>query len=154
MHMRKLIASATASAVLLGGSAALIVPAAAQEAEPATAEATEAGSSKDNPRVRAVVRYAVRTSAATIGIPAPELAEALRSGQTVAQVAEAHGVEVSTVVDAVIAPGIDRINTAVTNGRITPEKGARLAELLTQGTNLAANGDYATVINFIREHRR
>jgi hypothetical protein len=58
-------------------------------------------------------------AAKAIGISADDLLSAIRSGQTIAQVAKAHNIAASKVVDAMTAAIKDRIQTAVTNGRMT-----------------------------------
>jgi hypothetical protein len=52
---------------------------------------------------------AVATAADTIGVPVQALRAALREGQSVAEVAEANGVEPQAVVDALAARATDRI---------------------------------------------
>jgi urease gamma subunit len=58
---------------------------------------------------------AIRTAAEAIGIDADELRAALRDGQTIAQVAEANGVDPQDVIDALVAKATERI-TKVVNG--------------------------------------
>ncbi len=58
---------------------------------------------------------ALRASAEAIGIDAAELWDALRDGQTIAQVAEANGVDPQDVIDALVARSTERI-TKVVNG--------------------------------------
>jgi prolyl-tRNA editing enzyme YbaK/EbsC (Cys-tRNA(Pro) deacylase) len=58
---------------------------------------------------------AIRTAAEAIGIDVGELRAALRDGQTIAQVAEANGVEPQDVIDALVARSTERI-TNVVNG--------------------------------------
>jgi uncharacterized protein YidB (DUF937 family) len=58
---------------------------------------------------------AIRTAAEAIGIEADELRDALRDGQTIAQVAEANGVDPQDVIDALVARSTERI-TKVVNG--------------------------------------
>jgi prolyl-tRNA editing enzyme YbaK/EbsC (Cys-tRNA(Pro) deacylase) len=58
---------------------------------------------------------AIRTAAEAIGIDAGELRAALRDGQTIAQVAEANGVDPQDVIDALVARSTERI-TKVVNG--------------------------------------
>lgn len=58
-------------------------------------------------------------AAKTIGIDQIALAAELNTGKTIAAVAAAHGVAVSKIVDAFIAPHIVRWNQAVTAGTIT-----------------------------------
>ena len=58
---------------------------------------------------------AIRTAAEAIGIDAGELRAALPDGQTIAQVAEANGVDPQDVIDALVARSTERI-TKVVNG--------------------------------------
>jgi cell division FtsZ-interacting protein ZapD len=58
---------------------------------------------------------AIRTAAEAIGIDADELRTALRDGQTIAQVAEANGVDPQDVIEALAAQATERI-TKVVNG--------------------------------------
>jgi prolyl-tRNA editing enzyme YbaK/EbsC (Cys-tRNA(Pro) deacylase) len=58
---------------------------------------------------------AIRATAEAIGIDAAELRGALRDGQTIAQVAEANGVDPQDVIDALVARSTERI-TKVVNG--------------------------------------
>jgi uncharacterized protein YidB (DUF937 family) len=58
---------------------------------------------------------AIRTAAEAIGIDADELRAALRDGQTIAQVAEANGVDPQDVIDALVSRATERI-TKLVNG--------------------------------------
>jgi uncharacterized protein YidB (DUF937 family) len=58
---------------------------------------------------------AIRTAAEAIGIDADELRAALRDRQTIAQVAEANGVDPQVVIDALVVRSTERI-TKVVNG--------------------------------------
>jgi hypothetical protein len=60
--------------------------------------------------------------AETLDMTVEELREALIDGQTVAELAEAQGVALEDLVDALIAPMIERIQQAVDDGRITQEQ--------------------------------
>lgn len=58
------------------------------------------------------VRHAGLAAAAeAIGISAEDLREAVKGGQSIAEVAEANGVEVQTVIDAMVAEVTDRIES-------------------------------------------
>lgn len=65
-------------------------------------------------------------AAEAIGIEPDALHEALREGRTVAEVAEANGVEVQDVVDAVVAEARERLSAAVADGRLTQEEADEL----------------------------
>jgi hypothetical protein len=77
-----------------------------------------------------VTRHAVRISAETIGITPPALVSALRSGQSIAQVAQAHGVAASTVVDALVRAGDAKVTEAVNAERLTQALATRIESAL------------------------
>ena len=79
---------------------------------------------------KAVARNAVRISAETIGITPRALAGALRSGQSIGQVAQAHGVATSTVVGALVRAGDARVTRAVTAGKLTSAQRTRIESAL------------------------
>jgi uncharacterized protein YidB (DUF937 family) len=60
--------------------------------------------------------------AEALGMTTEELQDALQDGQSVAEVAEAQGVDLDTVVDAVLAEIEERLDTLVENGRLTQEQ--------------------------------
>lgn len=82
------------------------------------------------PRGKAWV--ALKSAAEVIGVEPRELADALRDGSTIAEVAAEHGVEVQTVIDAMVAEATERLNEAVADGRITEEQASRRLEGLTE----------------------
>ncbi len=62
-------------------------------------------------------------AAEALGVTTEELRTALAvDGATLADVAAAEGVEVSTLVDALVASGTERLEQAVTDGRLTREE--------------------------------
>ncbi len=64
----------------------------------------------------------LETLSETLGLTVEEVQEALADGQTVAELAEAQGVALADIVDALIAPMVERIQQAVDDGRITQEQ--------------------------------
>lgn len=64
----------------------------------------------------------VDAAATALGITAEELRTALRSGSTIAQVAESEGVELQTVIDAMVAEVSEKLDEAVADGRLTREQ--------------------------------
>lgn len=64
--------------------------------------------------------------AEALGLDPGELGEALRSGQTLAEVAEANGVERQVVVDALVAGMSERIDRGVASGRISADRATEL----------------------------
>jgi hypothetical protein len=136
MFTRKLIASTVAVATLAGGGLAVaalnpLAPAGAQEqVAPQAAPATEPGhrGARWHHHRRAVLKLV----ADTIGIAPKDLVAALKDGQSIAQVAEAHGVATQTVVDAVIGRATERIDKAVAAGKLDADRAAKIKERLPQ----------------------
>ncbi|MFP5334153.1 MAG: hypothetical protein ACLGIV_02470 [Actinomycetes bacterium] len=75
---------------------------------------------------------ALDTAAETLGVTTDELRDALRDGQTLAEVAEAQGVEVDALVDALVAAAQERLDEAVSDGRITQERADEIAGTLEE----------------------
>lgn len=75
--------------------------------------------------------FGLKTAAEAIGVEPRDLAAALRDGSTIAEVAAEHGVDVQTVIDAMVAEATERLNEAVADGRITEEQASRRLEGLT-----------------------
>jgi urease gamma subunit len=81
----------------------------------------------------------LEAAAEAISIEVDALRDALRDGQTIAEVAQANGVEVQTVIDALVADVSARLDEAVAEGRLTQdeadEKKAELDERITALVN-------------------
>lgn len=73
----------------------------------------------------------LEAAAAAIGITEDELRTALRDGGTLAEVAEANGVEPQTVIDALVAELQNRLDQKVADGDLTQEEAD---EKLASGT--------------------
>jgi hypothetical protein len=88
------------------------------------------------------VRGAGLDAAATaLGITQDELHTALESGKTIAQVAGEKGVDVQTLIDALVADASSHLDQAAADGKITTdEAAARKAELPTRIADLVNNG--------------
>jgi len=63
-----------------------------------------------------------RTLAQELGMTPAEIGKALRSGQTLEEIAQAHGKTVQDVVDAIIAAEKARLDQAVADGKLTQEE--------------------------------
>lgn len=80
-------------------------------------------------------------AAAAIGIDVADLRVAIDSGDTIADVAEANGVEVEVVIDAMVDAKAERISEKVAEGRITQQEAdEKLAELEARITD-RVNGE-------------
>lgn len=74
--------------------------------------------------------------AAAIGIETAELEAAIDGGQTIAEVAEANGVDADTVIDALVEAKVERLDGKVEEGRLTQEEAdAKLASATEKITN-------------------
>lgn len=71
-------------------------------------------------------------AAEALGMTAEELRTALRDGQSIADVAEAQGVDLDDVIAAIVAEASERLDTAVENGRLTEEEAAEREAELTE----------------------
>lgn len=82
-------------------------------------------------------------AAGAIGVSTSELALALRNGRTIAEIADAHGVPVSEVIDAIVAAERDRLDRLVAHGRLTREQADELSAHLDERVTDLVNGDLA-----------
>ena len=144
MNIKKTIAATVAAATLGAGTFVLAGAANASPSTPAASQASAAALTapvKGKHSLRRRLRRAVIVvSAKAIGITPQELASQLKAGSSIAQVATAHQVDPGTVVTALVTAGNQRIDKAVANGRLTPDRAAvlkaRLPDLAQRAVNL------------------
>jgi len=67
-----------------------------------------------------------------IGIDADEVLDSLRNGATIAELAEANGVDPQTVIDALVAEAESHLDLAVENGRLTADEAADRLDQVTE----------------------
>lgn len=77
-----------------------------------------------------------------LGMEPDELREAVRSGSTIAEIAEANGVAVDDVVAAMVAEATGRLDDAVANGRIDADEAAEKTEMIEDRVTAQVNGDH------------
>ena len=148
--MNKRIRTGLVSTALVAGSfiGAGVVSAQVDDSVPAdttTEQPAEAPADApvDGDRGARAERHAERAQATAdlLGIEVDELRAAFEEGQTLAQIAEANGVDVQTVIDAKVDAKTERINTAVEEGRLTEAEAAdKLAELEERVTTRVNEG--------------
>jgi hypothetical protein len=80
-------------------------------------------------------------AAEAIGVEVDDLRRALRGGQTIAEVAAEHDVEVSAVVDAMVAAMKADLDEAVENGRLTQEQADEVLAGAEERLTALANGE-------------
>ncbi len=110
---RKLLGAAAFSLALAGGGAAgaiLGTPDLSLAQDAGTTEDATPADAAPGPHGRGA---SLEAAADAIGITTDELRTALEGGQSIAQVAEAHGVDVQTVVDAMVAAATERLQAAI-----------------------------------------
>jgi hypothetical protein len=123
---RKLLGAAAFSLALAGGgvAGALLGTPNPSSAQDGTEDTTQTPGDDLGPGRFEHRGEGLTAAAEAIGITTDELRTALQGGQSIAQVAEANGVEVQTVIDALVANGTDRLEEAIA------ELPARMAELV------------------------
>jgi hypothetical protein len=135
---RKMFATVAAGLALSGVAGVGLSTALSSPADATTTSAVSTPATAGQHPLRAwlrahrkvVVRHAVRISAETIGITPQALVSALRSGESIAQVAQAHGVAASTVVDALVRAGDAKVTQAVNADKLTQAQGTRVQSAL------------------------
>jgi hypothetical protein len=124
--MKKFLATITAAGLLTLGAAGTAF---AAPTDPGAGSADKPAATQEQGQHRGLRRAAIKTAAeaaaATIGVQVSDLKAALQSGQTVAALAESKGVSAQSVVDAVVKAIDDRIDQAVTDGKVTADRAAK-----------------------------
>jgi polyhydroxyalkanoate synthesis regulator phasin len=80
---------------------------------------------------------ALDTAAEALGVEPDAVRDALREGQTLADLAGEQGVEVSILVDQLVAAAQERLDTAVEEGRITAERAEEVSATLEERVTTA-----------------
>ena len=83
----------------------------------------------------------LEAAAEVIGVSADELRAALQDGSSLAELAEANGVDVQDVIDALVAEATDRLDQAVADGHLTEEQAAERTAQLTERITAMVNGE-------------
>jgi len=78
----------------------------------------------------ALRRGVVKTSAKTIGVTPRDLVTGLKSGKSIAQIAQAKGVDPQTVITAIVTAGSTKVDAAVTAGKINAARAAKIKQRL------------------------
>ena len=76
-----------------------------------------------------------------LGLEGNEIREALRNGSSIAELAEAQGIESAEVVDAIVARAEERLDTAVENGRIDVTQAAEMLTRTAERAEDLVNGE-------------
>ncbi|MEM9035558.1 MAG: hypothetical protein AAGD18_13275 [Actinomycetota bacterium] len=151
MNIRKpLIAGVALTGLVIGGAGV----AAAERGSDSEADAEDTASAldvqlenedgtddgRDGDRGRRGRGARFSTAAEAIGITVEDLRAELQTGATVADVAEANGVDVQDVIDAMVAGVEERLEMKVQDGRLTEEEAAERLEDKTERITDRVNG--------------
>jgi hypothetical protein len=137
MKLRTVITTATTAALLSTAGVAIAGAASSSSgsspsvttstaaAQPATAAkpANAHRRVRRHHRIRAFVRKVVLE---TIGIDRPTLRSELRSGKSIGEIATAHNVEPSAVIDALVTGATTKLDAAAGAGKITTERAQKI----------------------------
>jgi len=84
---------------------------------------------------------ALATAAKALGVSEADLAAARHDGKSLADVANEKGVDVDTVIDALVAGAREHLATAVSSGRLTQSQADRLAQDMEARITAHVNGE-------------
>ncbi len=133
--MKKLIAAVTTAGLLIVGTAGV-----AAAADSPTTKAP-AGAAQGHPALRRHrVKAALKLAATTIGIEPKALAQELKDGKSVADVAKSHNVDPQKVIDAIVAAANKKVDEAVSAGKIDADTAATIKERLPDRVAKLVNG--------------
>jgi hypothetical protein len=164
MKLRTVITTATTAALLsTAGIAIAGATGSSSGSSPSVTASTVAPKSENTSRPahshrRARLRHRIRVFVRkvvleTIGIDRPTLRSELRSGKTIGEIATAHGVEPSAVIDALVSGATTKLDAAASAGKITTERAQKIeAKLPARFTKLVNSWHPRRVRNAAEAH--
>ena len=84
----------------------------------------------------------LETAAGVIGVEVEALADALRDGQTIAEVAEANGSSVAAVIEALVAEANAKLDQAVADEKLTTERAEEIRAETPDRIEAMVNGEF------------
>ena len=128
MKLTQIVASATVAAVLGTGGVAIAGAATSGSSTPAPAASTAPASSNANHKgiLKQNAKDALAIAAKTIGVSDADLVKDLAQGKSIAQVAQAHNVQPSTVISALVTAADAKVTAALNAHKITPARAQKL----------------------------
>ena len=148
MPSRRLLAPVAVAAAIAGGgvTGALLGVPAISGAQESTTPDTTPDTTDEVPAPEGVVRHGgpgLDAAAAALGMELDALIEALRSGQTIAEIATAQGVDVNTVIDAMVADVLER-NPDADEAQVRE----RITQFVNEGGKLGGPGHHGPRLGF------
>jgi uncharacterized protein (DUF433 family) len=129
--MKKLIAAVTTAGLLIVGTAGVAQAADSPKPEKSAHPALR----------RARIAAAAKVAASTIGIDTKTLVDAVKGGQSVADVAKSHNVDPQKVVDAIVAAADKKIDSLVDSGKLTADRAATMKGRVPDRVTKLVNGE-------------
>ena len=80
--------------------------------------------------------------AETLGLDGAEIREALQNGDSIADIAEAQGIDLDSIVESLIDQAEERLDAAVEAGRLDEAQAAEMLEQAEEKANDIINGDF------------
>jgi len=136
--MKQLVAAVTVAALLLAGGSAAWAQSGGSGGSGATGGAAQQG------RRGHGARLALQTAATTIGVSPQDLIGQIRGGKTVAAVATEHGVDPTSVVNAVVTALTQQIDQAAAQGTIDATRAEQAKQKLPDRANRFVNETKST----------
>ncbi len=138
--MNKTIASGIIGLIALGGGVAIAAPSAfAQETDDLTREQRTELHQEERAERQA---EKLATLSDVLGLSADELQVARDAGQSVADIAAAEGLDLQTVVDALVANAQARVDEKLAAGDIDAERAAEISDGLVERVTARVNGEH------------
>jgi ATP-dependent Clp protease ATP-binding subunit ClpA len=142
--VKKLIGAVTTTGLLAGGVAlALVSPGVASAAGHQTIDTSDADTTVEDhgPEMRRRARPNLDTLSEVLGVDSETLGEALKGGQSIADLAAENNVSIDTVTQAMLDEQTERIAAALDEGRIDQERADAMTERLTDNIDAIVNGE-------------
>jgi polyhydroxyalkanoate synthesis regulator phasin len=95
----------------------------------------------------------LETVADVIGIEKDDLTEALRDGQSIAEVAEANGSSAQAVIDALVAEMNSKVDQAIEDGKLTAEQAEEIRANAPERIESMVNGEFESLHSPRGNHR-
>ena len=134
--MKKSIATGLIGLAALGGGAAIAIPGASAQEAPDTEQNTERQEARAERKAQKV-----ETLTSVLGISADELQTAKDNGESISDVAASQGVDLQSVIDALLANAQVRIDAKVESGRIDADQAADRAANVAERITARVNGE-------------
>jgi hypothetical protein len=138
MNIKRWIAMAGLVVALVGGGM-FISSAFAQSDEPSPVPSRQGECDPNGRGERGPAGRLLEVVADTLGLTVEELVEALDDETSIADVADAQGVEVEDVIDAVVAQAEARMQQVVENGRLTQAEADAMLDALRERVTTRIN---------------